>query len=122
RIPDICRRFAPSSPRPAAHPSLIAPFFRKCGKHRRKFDQGTSPLPVAADPYGGRPRWERWRIAMTTETISETETPDPGRWQALRRLRKLHPVWWLNIAVMAAAVVLYAGPVHNLPALDKPHV
>jgi diguanylate cyclase (GGDEF)-like protein len=61
---------------------------------------------------------------MTTETISETETeiPDPGRWQALRRLRKPHPVWWLNLAVMAAAVALYAGPVHNLPPLDKPHI
>ena len=59
---------------------------------------------------------------MTTETISETEAPDPGRWQALRRLRKPHPVWWLNLAVMAAAVVLYAGPVHDLPALDTPHM
>jgi diguanylate cyclase (GGDEF)-like protein len=59
---------------------------------------------------------------MTTETISETETPDPGRGQALRRLRKPHPVWWLNLAVMAAAVALYAGPVHNLPPLDTPHI
>ena len=59
---------------------------------------------------------------MTTETISETETPDPGRGQALRRLRKPHPVWWLNLAVMAAAVALYAGPVHNLPPLDRPHI
>jgi diguanylate cyclase (GGDEF)-like protein len=59
---------------------------------------------------------------MTTETISETESPDPGRGQALRRLRKPHPVWWLNLGVMAAAVGLYAGPVHNLPPLDRPHV
>jgi len=59
---------------------------------------------------------------MTTEHINEAETPDPGRWQALRRLRKPHPVWWLNLVVMAAAVALYAGPVHNLPPLDKPHI
>jgi diguanylate cyclase (GGDEF)-like protein len=59
---------------------------------------------------------------MTTEHINEAESPDPGRWQALQRLRKPHPVWWLNLAVMAAAVVLYAGPVHNLPPLDKPHI
>jgi diguanylate cyclase (GGDEF)-like protein len=59
---------------------------------------------------------------MTTEHINEAETPDPGRWQALRRLRKPHPVWWLNLAVMAAAVALYVGPVHNLPPLDRPHI
>jgi len=59
---------------------------------------------------------------MTTETISETETPDPGRRHALRRLRKPHPVWWLNFAVAAAAVLLYAGPVHDLPPLDTPHI
>jgi diguanylate cyclase (GGDEF)-like protein len=62
---------------------------------------------------------------MTTETTiteTETETPDPGRWQALPRLRKPHPVWWLNLAVMAAAVALYVGQVHDLPSLDTPHI
>ena len=40
---------------------------------------------------------------MTTEHINEAETPDSGRRRALWRLRKPHPVWWLNLAVMAAA-------------------
>ena len=58
---------------------------------------------------------------MTTEPISETETRNRGRWHALRP-RKPHPVWGLNLAVLAAADVLYAGPVHGLPPLMRPHM
>jgi diguanylate cyclase (GGDEF)-like protein len=58
---------------------------------------------------------------MTTELISETETRNRGRWHALRP-RKPHPVWWLNLAVLAAAYALYAGPVHSLPPLMRPHM
>ena len=37
-------------------------------------------------------------------------------------LRRVHPVWWLNLAIWAAAIALFAGPVAGLPPLHEPHV
>ncbi|HEV2787736.1 MAG TPA: GAF domain-containing protein, partial [Solirubrobacteraceae bacterium] len=39
-----------------------------------------------------------------------------------RVLGRVHPVWWLNAAVWLAAVLLYVGPVGDLPALETPHL
>ena len=41
---------------------------------------------------------------------------------ALRRARRLHPVWGLNVLFIATAVALYAGPVHGLQPLARPHL
>ncbi len=41
---------------------------------------------------------------------------------ALRRARRIHPVWGLNLAVIATAAALYAGPVHGLGPLAHPHL
>ena len=37
-------------------------------------------------------------------------------------LRRVHPVWWLNLAIWAAAIALFVGPVAGLPPLHEPHV
>ena len=37
-------------------------------------------------------------------------------------LGSVHPVWWLNLAIWAAAIALFAGPVGDLPPLHEPHV
>src|SRR5215216_1416471 len=37
-------------------------------------------------------------------------------------LRGVHPVWWLNLAIWAAAIALFAGPVGDLPPLHEPHI
>ncbi len=41
---------------------------------------------------------------------------------ALSRARRIHPVWALNLAVIATAAALYAGPVHGLSPLSHPHL
>jgi diguanylate cyclase (GGDEF)-like protein len=41
---------------------------------------------------------------------------------ALSRARHVHPVWGLNLLLIAAAVALYAGPVHGLEPLAHPHL
>ena len=41
---------------------------------------------------------------------------------ALARARHVHPVWGLNLLLIAAAVALYAGPVHGLQPLAHPHL
>jgi diguanylate cyclase (GGDEF)-like protein len=37
-------------------------------------------------------------------------------------MRAIHPVWWLNGAIWALAVGLFAGPVSGLPPLHEPHI
>jgi diguanylate cyclase (GGDEF)-like protein len=37
-------------------------------------------------------------------------------------LHELHPVWVLNALVLAVAAALYAGPVHRLAPLARPHL
>jgi hypothetical protein len=41
---------------------------------------------------------------------------------ALAGARHVHPVWGLNLLLVAAAVALYAGPVHGLGRLAHPHL
>jgi diguanylate cyclase (GGDEF)-like protein len=60
---------------------------------------------------------------MTAPTVPEPmpeHATRPAR--ALRAARQIHPVWGLNVAVLATAVALYAGPVHGLPPLAQPNL
>ncbi len=60
---------------------------------------------------------------MTPETATEPQPKSPMRpARALRAVRQIHPVWWLNAAVIATAVALYTGPVHDLAPLADPHL
>ncbi len=60
---------------------------------------------------------------MTSETATE---PQPKRATRLARMLSpvlaVHPVWGLNLALIAAAAALYAGPVHGLRPLADPHL
>ncbi len=62
---------------------------------------------------------------MTAHTATEPQ-PRPqsstrfGR--ALRPVRSIHPVWGLNVALIATAALLYAGPVGGRAPLAHPHL
>jgi diguanylate cyclase (GGDEF)-like protein len=60
---------------------------------------------------------------MTAQTATESQ-PDPSSRlvRALGPARRVHSVWFLNVAVLAATVALFAGPVHGLPPLARPHL
>jgi len=54
-----------------------------------------------------------------------TQPAHPGHESLARptgRERRTLPVWTLNIAVLATAVALYAGPVSGLQAVARPHL
>ncbi len=59
------------------------------------------------------------RAPTATEPQPKTSSRLSG---ALRRARNVHPVWGLNVVVIAAAVALYLGPVHGLQPLAHPHL
>ena len=60
---------------------------------------------------------------MTAQTATEPQPKSSSRLaRAIAAARGLHPVWGLNVAVIAAAAALYAGPVHGLPPLAHPHL
>jgi diguanylate cyclase (GGDEF)-like protein len=60
---------------------------------------------------------------MTVQTATENRPKLPSRLRrALRPARAIHPVWGLNVLILATAVALYAGPVHGLPPLARPHL
>jgi diguanylate cyclase (GGDEF)-like protein len=59
------------------------------------------------------------RAATSTEPQPKPSSRLSG---ALRRARDVHPVWGLNLLLIAAAVALYAGPVHGLQPLSHPHL
>src|SRR5581483_9483625 len=60
---------------------------------------------------------------MTAQNATEPQPKPPARLvRALRRARKIHPVWGLNLALIATASALYAGPVHGLAPLAHPHL
>ncbi len=60
---------------------------------------------------------------MTVQTATENRPKVPSRLgRALGPVRGLHPVWGLNVLILAAAVALYAGPVHGLRPLARPHL
>jgi diguanylate cyclase (GGDEF)-like protein len=60
---------------------------------------------------------------MRPETATETQPKTPSRLSGrLSRGRHVHPVWGLNVVLIAAGVALYAGPVHGLAALAHPHL
>ena len=60
---------------------------------------------------------------MTAENATEPLPGAESRFaRALRPVRKLQPVWALNALVLAVAFALYAGPVHGLPPLARPHL
>ena len=60
---------------------------------------------------------------MTAETATEPQPKPSSRLaRAIAPARRLQPVWGLNVAVIAAAVALYAGPVHGLGPLAHPYL
>jgi diguanylate cyclase (GGDEF)-like protein len=59
------------------------------------------------------------RAQIATERQPDTSSRLRG---ALARARQVHPVWGLNLLLIAAAVALYAGPVHGLEPLAHPHL
>ncbi len=62
---------------------------------------------------------------MRAENAIEPQPKSHSRLSgALRRARgvHVHPVWGLNVVVLATAAALYAGPVHGLPPLAHPHL
>jgi diguanylate cyclase (GGDEF)-like protein len=60
---------------------------------------------------------------MTPQTATELKPKSPARLaRVLRHARAIHPVWGLNVALIAAAAALYIGPVHGLQPLAHPHL
>jgi diguanylate cyclase (GGDEF)-like protein len=60
---------------------------------------------------------------MRAQTATDPEPKSSFRLSgALRRARDVHPVWGLNLVLLATAVALYAGPVHGLQPLARPHL
>ncbi len=60
---------------------------------------------------------------MTAQTATEPQPNLPARLaRAFRAARRVHPVWGLNLALIATAGALYAGPVHGLSPLAHPHL
>ncbi len=60
---------------------------------------------------------------MRAQNAIEREPKTSSRLSgALARARHVHPVWGLNLLLIAAAVALYAGPVHGLQPLAHPHL
>ncbi len=60
---------------------------------------------------------------MTAHTATEPQPTEPARLpRALRPARRIQPVWALNLALLAVAGALYAGPVHRLAPLADPHL
>jgi len=61
--------------------------------------------------------------AMQSDTVIK---PDPSSLlrlsRALRRTRRVHPVWVLNVVVLGLALVLYIGPARGLGPLAQPHI
>src|SRR5579871_7074827 len=57
------------------------------------------------------------------QTATDTQpTATSRRAAALLRARRIHPAWGLNLAVIATAALLYAGHVHGLGPLARPHL
>jgi diguanylate cyclase (GGDEF)-like protein len=60
---------------------------------------------------------------MTAQTATEPKPKAPARLaRVLRHARGIHPVWGLNVALIATAAALYIGPVHGLEPLAHPHL
>ena len=60
---------------------------------------------------------------MPMQTATESQPQPSSRLARARaRVARVQPVWALNIVVIAAAVTLYAGPVHSLAPLAHPHL
>jgi diguanylate cyclase (GGDEF)-like protein len=60
---------------------------------------------------------------MKSETLTE-QAPQSlsAAGNTLRRVRDLHPVWGLNVVVLAIAGALYFGPVQGLHPIASPHL
>jgi diguanylate cyclase (GGDEF)-like protein len=60
---------------------------------------------------------------MTAHTATDPKPKAPARLaRVLRRARRIHPVWGLNVALIGTAAALYTGPVHGLQPLAHPHL
>jgi diguanylate cyclase (GGDEF)-like protein len=59
--------------------------------------------------------------AQQTATDSHAKASSRAA-SALRRARRVHPVWGLSLALITAAAALYAGPVRGLQPLAHPHL
>src|ERR1700744_5408391 len=60
---------------------------------------------------------------MTAQTATEPRPKPAARLaRALRAAHGIHPVWGLNLALVAGAAALLAGPVRGLPPLAHPHL
>jgi diguanylate cyclase (GGDEF)-like protein len=60
---------------------------------------------------------------MTAQTATEPQPKSSSRLaRVLRAARGIHPVWGLNVALLAAAAAMFTGPVHGLAPLAHPHL
>jgi diguanylate cyclase (GGDEF)-like protein len=60
---------------------------------------------------------------MTAHTATEPQPKPPARLaRVLRAVRRIHPVWCLNAAVIATSIALYLGPVHGGAPLAHPEL
>ncbi|HYB26797.1 MAG TPA: EAL domain-containing protein [Solirubrobacteraceae bacterium] len=60
---------------------------------------------------------------MTAQTATDPQPMAPSRvTRVLAPVRRVQPVWGLNILVLVLAVALYLGPVHGLPPLANPQL
>jgi diguanylate cyclase (GGDEF)-like protein len=59
---------------------------------------------------------------MGTDSISIAEGASSTPRGIRAALSHVHPVWWLNLAIWAAAIALFIGPVNDLPPLHAPHI
>ena len=59
---------------------------------------------------------------MTAHTATKEQPKSYARLARALRPARVHPVWGLNLALIAAATVLYAGPVHGRAPLAHPHL
>src|SRR5437588_12064329 len=63
-----------------------------------------------------------FRMEADTVVITPEPRPRHGLARAVSGARGIHPVWLLNVVVLAIAAVLFVGPVQGLPPLAHPHL
>src|SRR5438105_12025464 len=80
--------------------------------------------PAADGMQGIAGRGPQGPFRMEADTVVITPEPRPrhGLARAVSGAREIHPVWLLNVVVLAIAAVLFVGPVQGLQPLAHPHL